>query len=743
MKLQIAAVVCLTAAAFGQGPAQNWVDPNHSEPAGTHYRTFHSQLAGSDVSYLVYLPPDYDANPSRRYPVVYWLHGYGGNPRAGAVFVTPLDAAIRAGKTKPMIAVLVNGLAASFYSDSRDGKTPVDSVIVKELIPHIDATYRTIAKREARAVEGFSMGGYGAAHLGFAHPDLFGMVSVRSGALTDSVEWGELKPPQGGRRQMLLNGPKDYFEANDLATIIRRNAGAIRGNTQIRIAVGSEDPLRTTNQALHRFLTQLKIEHEYQEVAGAAHDSRAVYSGLGDAEFAWYAAGSGCQGVAIHAGEAIPQIVAAHPPSTTYCIGPGLYRLTESISPKAGDRLIGAPGAILNGSKPVTNWMQKGSLWIATGQTQHSESHWKSTWPPLANPPAQFNEDLFLDGKQLRRVLSTAEVVPGTFYFDYDAATIYIADPPAGHELESSAVEAGVRSKAPGITVQGLTIEKFTSAGISLGSDARIENNETRYIHGLGIQFSSGARVVHNKTHHNGMYGMTGAGESPLVEDNEIAYNNTAGYHTANGGCWAAGGAKYVYTRNMVVRGNYVHDNYCAGLWSDIDNIDTTYENNRIENNWAQGLFIEISYRGAIRNNVIRGNFGTGILFNSSSDQDVSGNQISDNGAGKTDNGVAVHPSIRGDIVIIQQNRGSGRYGDHLSKNIFIHDNNVTISAGVTGATKGQGNPSVFTQNNRFENNHYFVPDINGNWWVDPKGPCTWTEWRALGNDAGGSVTKK
>jgi len=115
-----------------------------------------------------------------------------------------------------------------------------------------------------------------------------------------------------------------------------------------------------------------------------------------------------------------------------------------------------------------------------------------------------------------------------------------------------------------------------------------------------------------------------------------------------------------------------------------------------------------------IRNNVIRGNFGTGILFSSSSDQDVYGNRISDNGAGKTDNGVAVHPSIRGDIVIIQQNRGSGRYGDHLAKNIFIHDNNVTMSAGVTGATKGQGSPSVFTQNNRFENNHYFVPDLNG-----------------------------
>jgi endo-1,4-beta-xylanase len=205
MKLLVMA--SLTAAALGQTPAkplQSWADPNHTEPAGTHYRTFHSPLAETEVSFLVYLPPDYETSSARRYAVVYWLHGYGGNPRAGAIFVTPLDAAIRAGKSPAMIVVLVNGMAAGFYWDSPDGKKPVDSVIVRELIPHVDQTY---------------MGGYGAAYLGFKHPDVFGMVSVRSGAFTDSVEWGELKPPQGGRRKMMISAPMDYFDATDLATL--------------------------------------------------------------------------------------------------------------------------------------------------------------------------------------------------------------------------------------------------------------------------------------------------------------------------------------------------------------------------------------------------------------------------------------------------------------------------------------------------------------------------------------------
>lgn len=322
---------------------------------------------------------------------------------------------------------------------------------------------------------------------------------------------------------------------------------------------------------------------------------------------------------------------------------------------------------------------------------------WKASWPPLPNPAAQVNEDLFLDDKQSRPVLSIAEVVPGTFYLDTDAATIYIASSPTGHRIESSVVEAAIRSRSPKITVQGLTIEKFTGAGIAIGSSSLIQNNEIRYVHGAGIQFGSGARVLHNHTHHNGMYGMQGAGEAPLVEGNEIAFNNSAGYHTANGGCYAAGGTKFVRSNHLVVRGNYVHDNYCVGLWSDIDNIDTTYEDNRIENNYAQGLFIEISYRGVIRNNVITGNMGTGILFNSSSDQDVYGNKLANNGVGAPDNGVAVHPANRGDIVIIQQKRGSGEYGERLSKNISVHDNTISIGGGVTGPTRAQGTSAVFT----------------------------------------------
>jgi endo-1,4-beta-xylanase len=253
-----------------------------------HYRTFKSRLAGNEVSYLIHLPPDYETNTSRRYPVMYWLHGYSANPRAASMFVNPLDDAIRSGKAPSMIVVAVNGVAASYYRDSVDGKWPVESMIVKELIPHVDQTYRTIAKRETRAVEGFSMGGYGAAHLGFKYPDLFGLVTIGSGALSDSEGLGPQHKSENGGKSVMSLAPKAYFEQNDLATVIRRNADAIRGRTLVRMTVGGDDGLLPNNQALHELLTQLKIEHEYEVIPGVGHDSGRIYGILGDRKYALY-----------------------------------------------------------------------------------------------------------------------------------------------------------------------------------------------------------------------------------------------------------------------------------------------------------------------------------------------------------------------------------------------------------------------------------------------------------------------
>ncbi len=272
--------------AAAQPPPAAWLDPNKSEPAGTRYRTFFSRTIGAEASYLIYLPPDYEQSGRRRYPVVYWLHGLGGDQRGGArSFLPHLDAAIRAGKAPAMIAVLVNGMRDSMYCDFRDGTLRVESVIVKDLIPHVDASCRTIARRRGRAVEGYSMGGFGAAHLGFKYPELFGAVSIMAGALHDAESLRERRPDLFQRR---FGGDKAYYDANSPWILIEKNVKAVRGRTFVRIAVGAEDQLLERNRAYHELLDRLKIAHEYEAVPGVAHNGGKFYAVLGERALAFY-----------------------------------------------------------------------------------------------------------------------------------------------------------------------------------------------------------------------------------------------------------------------------------------------------------------------------------------------------------------------------------------------------------------------------------------------------------------------
>jgi endo-1,4-beta-xylanase len=268
-----------------QFPAQaEWLDPDHGAPNATHYKTFYSKVLGSDVSYLVFLPPGYEQT-TKRLPVIYWLHGMGGNQRSGAMsFVPQLDAAIRQGAMPSTIVVLVNGMVTSFYCDSTDGQCPVESVIVKDLILHIDKTYRTIPRREGRLVEGFSMGGYGAAHLAFKYPELFGAVVIDSGALIDP----DLSRAGVGPLQAVFGDDKERRLAEHPRQLARKNAEKLRNQIRIHIGCGSLDDLLPRNRELHAALDDLKIEHAYEVVPGVAHNPMQYYKTVGTKFFAFH-----------------------------------------------------------------------------------------------------------------------------------------------------------------------------------------------------------------------------------------------------------------------------------------------------------------------------------------------------------------------------------------------------------------------------------------------------------------------
>lgn len=125
----------------------------------------------------VYLPPSYETG-TRRYPVVYFLHGYGGHYRGGEGKAAILDRVFAAGMVGEMIFVFPDGddrLQGSYYANSTT-TGDVEQYITKEIVSYIDTKYRTLRMPASRGLAGHSMGGNGALRLGMKHPEVYGAV---------------------------------------------------------------------------------------------------------------------------------------------------------------------------------------------------------------------------------------------------------------------------------------------------------------------------------------------------------------------------------------------------------------------------------------------------------------------------------------------------------------------------------------------------------------------------------------
>ena len=159
------------------------------EPGVIKSAAVRSATLGEDINYNVYLPAGYDAS-TRRYPVVYLLHGRGDSMSAWTQVKSRLDELIGGGEIPPTIAIMPDApwsSRASWYVDSAytgtDPGRPVETAFLEDLVPHVDATYRTVADRTGRAIAGYSMGGAGALRYALAHPDLFGAAIALSPAV--------------------------------------------------------------------------------------------------------------------------------------------------------------------------------------------------------------------------------------------------------------------------------------------------------------------------------------------------------------------------------------------------------------------------------------------------------------------------------------------------------------------------------------------------------------------------------
>jgi enterochelin esterase family protein len=257
------------------------------EPGSTYYSIqnapqgqvrdvwYESKVTGSWRHAMVYLPAEYEAQPKRRYPVLYLQHG-GGEDETGwirqgrANFI--LDNLIAAGEAKPMIIVMAYGYARRSGAPAPDQPAPAmgtpqaaqareemaktfEDDVTQALIPYVDKTFRTLADRDNRAMAGLSMGGFQTFQITTKHLDLFSHIGGFSGI--------------GG---MLEERKMDL--KTDFNGVFADPAAFAKKVHLLYFGVGTAEPerFRTRIQALHNALTEAGVDHVYWESPGTDHE---------------------------------------------------------------------------------------------------------------------------------------------------------------------------------------------------------------------------------------------------------------------------------------------------------------------------------------------------------------------------------------------------------------------------------------------------------------------------------------
>ena len=330
------AFTCLSITYLVSGiPAGGLTDVDDPQSAGAHvgipYRTtiieptprltsrvladsFWSQALGIRKRFVVYLPPSYDADAGRRYPVAYYLHGMWGDEwnwvRSGGIDHT-LDSLEAAGLPE-MILVMPDGDDGWYTTwnnlgnntECRRSKPPgrqaeavdaycvpwpkYDDYIARDLVARIDSVYRTVPSRSGRAIAGLSMGGYGAISLALAYPDVFSAAASHSGVVSPLYMGPHpyAAPPRYASTEAELRANADNLWSAQVLAFGRDTTGwwprdpgrraARYGMDRSRMPalmldVGESDKYVDQSRDLHATLERLGVAHSYAEWPGA-HD---------------------------------------------------------------------------------------------------------------------------------------------------------------------------------------------------------------------------------------------------------------------------------------------------------------------------------------------------------------------------------------------------------------------------------------------------------------------------------------
>ncbi|MGB8887795.1 MAG: alpha/beta hydrolase-fold protein [Candidatus Korobacteraceae bacterium] len=257
-----------------------------------------SEILKRPVRYCAFLPPSFDQDKTRHYPVLYFLHGLGDNEQSllnfgGWDMVSELR---RQGKVGDFV-ILAPSAGHSFFINSENGKVRYEDFLMKEFLPQMEKKYRADGKRATRGITGVSMGGYGALRLAFKYPAEFAAVSAQMPALMPGLPKDMSSDAPGSPGALLgeVFGSPAYFDRNNVFYFARTDSAASLKRMKIYFDVGNNDDygFEQGAQVLDKLLTSRGIPHEFHIYPGG-HTAQFVISHFSDViQFQWDAIGAG------------------------------------------------------------------------------------------------------------------------------------------------------------------------------------------------------------------------------------------------------------------------------------------------------------------------------------------------------------------------------------------------------------------------------------------------------------------
>lgn len=235
-----------------------------------------SRILARPVPYCIFLPPSYDSDSTRRYPVLYFLHGLGENEQVllnsdGWQIIEQAWS----DKTLGEFIIVAPAAGRSFYVNSKDGKVRYEDFFIQEFVPTIEKNYRIRGTKATRGLDGISMGGYGALRFAFKYPSLFGSVSAHSAALIERPPTIQINQQQEGAVSRLVGSafgiPFDraYWNRESPFTIVREGPKPV--GLKIYFDCGTEDDFgfNVGAQQFHDLLSSRGIPHTFHLYPGS------------------------------------------------------------------------------------------------------------------------------------------------------------------------------------------------------------------------------------------------------------------------------------------------------------------------------------------------------------------------------------------------------------------------------------------------------------------------------------------